>query len=491
MRFFAFFFLIIYWMKIRFGLKHYFFRAVLSFTAVYLGFIISIFILFNWGFMPQMAEHFDFRGMKYSFERSVEKLSPAKDLSEADFNLEAERFLSNFNIIRNIIIAEPGNRIIWEYRADPEWREKVMSVETSRYFPKERLIIARQLIIRKENGIDWDVFFICDFSSFVRGCGIHITFVLAICFIALLILMLFWFNGFSLLLHPIIELSKRKAKDLDGTEDEVFKNEIDYCVQMITRSRGIIEENLRQMEEMKNLLIGENAKVNRIIEDRSAINQMMYHDLQTPLTVIKGYFEKYKKDPDTRDKFVHYLEKNLAKIDVLLGYILKMHKFESSSYNIVKEKVVLNDIMKDIYADFKPSMDLRKIEFTLSVPDEPFEVEADIESLCAAFENLLHNAQKYTPEGKAVSLYLRKEGSGIRAGVKDSGHGIEEDIRQKLFEPFFRGEKTSTGVGLGLNIVKKIAEMNGIKIGLETGTDFGADFFFIFGSDNGSKRIGL
>jgi signal transduction histidine kinase len=116
------------------------------------------------------------------------------------------------------------------------------------------------------------------------------------------------------------------------------------------------------------------------------------------------------------------------------------------------------------------------------VPDEAKEIVSDRERVRQILTNLLGNAVKYSPPGKDVELSCRRAEAGVEIAVKDGGAGIPEDIRGKIFEPFYRAKDAVTmktpGTGLGLTITKALVDALGGRLGLKSAAGEGSTFVF-------------
>ncbi len=185
------------------------------------------------------------------------------------------------------------------------------------------------------------------------------------------------------------------------------------------------------------------------------------HDFRTPLTLISGPLERVMEGPMNREQ-KHYLGIIQRNVDILIHLvrnILDFRKIESgnmrlklSHFDLVPAIREWMDCFQDIAADR---------EFLYFGP-ETLEIDADRHLVERALFNLLSNAFKFTPSGGRIHVLLSQEGGEAVLQVRDSGIGIPEDKVPFIFNQFYQaGDGTSSGTGVGLALVKSIAELHG------------------------------
>lgn len=206
------------------------------------------------------------------------------------------------------------------------------------------------------------------------------------------------------------------------------------------------------------------------------------HELRTPIAAIKGYLETFEdEDPETQMDFIQIIRRNVDRISNLVSDLLLLSRLESSEPHLSFEKVNLLEVARDIAKLVeKPARDKNihlkiDIEPDVAVNGDPFLLEQML-------INLLDNAVKYTEYGEVV-LKASKDGEKVTIQVKDTGIGIPRSHLTRIFERFYRVDKTRSrdlgGTGLGLSIVKHIVQLHGGDISVEsqvgTGTTFTID----------------
>lgn len=182
------------------------------------------------------------------------------------------------------------------------------------------------------------------------------------------------------------------------------------------------------------------------------------HDLRTPLTRLRNRLEKL----DHGDS-----ENLVAEADHLLdtfNALLRISNIETGKRHSAFETVALRTVMQDVVDLYEPLAEEKNV--TLDVSLAPQDMTGDRDLLFQAFANLLDNAVKFTPDGGNISIALR---DGPEIVIADTGPGIPEHDRKRVFERFYRGEasRTTQGSGLGLSLVAAVVELHRGRIALE------------------------
>ena len=214
----------------------------------------------------------------------------------------------------------------------------------------------------------------------------------------------------------------------------------------------------------------------------------MSHELRSPLNAILGFAQLIKSDspPPTSsqtesiDQILHggwYLLE-------LINEILDLAQIESGRLALSREPTSLTEVMFECQAMIEPQAQKRGLKMTFPVFDVPCFVDADRTRLKQVLINLLSNAIKYNqPNGTVVVDVDRVKGTPerVRVSVKDSGAGLPPDMLLQLFQPFNRlGQERNAeeGTGIGLVMSKRLVELMGGEIGVESTVGFGSVFWF-------------
>ena len=223
---------------------------------------------------------------------------------------------------------------------------------------------------------------------------------------------------------------------------------------------------------------------------KTAFLNNMSHDIRTPMNAIIGFTSLAGTHIENKELVKEYLRKISTSSEHLLSLIndvLDMSRIESGKVKIDEKPLHLPDLLHDIRTIIRPSISSKQLDFlidTVDVMDE--DVIADKLRLTQILLNILSNAVKYNKTGGMVSLRVKQEKTAPTGCatyhfiIRDTGIGISKEFQEHIFETFSR-EETATvsgiqGTGLGLSITKKIVEMMGGTIALESEEGSGSEF---------------
>ncbi len=206
------------------------------------------------------------------------------------------------------------------------------------------------------------------------------------------------------------------------------------------------------------------------------------HEMKTPLTILQGNLEvallKARTSEEYREALINNLEQ-VGRLIALTRSLLTLAKFTSGKPPVHLVPLALEPMIQDMVDELTLLADDRRITLSFESQSVP-PVLGDAQWLKQALINLLDNALHYTPSGGAVTVRLRAVGEGVAVAVEDTGHGIEPEHLPHLFERFYRTDwaraKDAGGTGLGLPIVKEIAEAHGGTISVTSQVDKGSVF---------------
>ena len=211
------------------------------------------------------------------------------------------------------------------------------------------------------------------------------------------------------------------------------------------------------------------------------------HDLRTPLSSLKGYLEtlllkNQQLDNKDQQEYLKIASKHCMRLEKLVAELFELAKLDSPDMRLESESFCLEDLVQDVIQKFGIEASKREIEIqTVCDKKLPF-VIADIALIERALTNLLDNAVRHTKAGDTVTLELIKDETRINIQVSDTGCGIRQHDLPHIFDRFYRAKKqrggASEGSGLGLAITKKILELHGSRIDVESKVDVGTSFRF-------------
>lgn len=213
------------------------------------------------------------------------------------------------------------------------------------------------------------------------------------------------------------------------------------------------------------------------------------HELKTPLAAIISLSETMQELGDnlSDDDKKSYLQKIISNSKFLLNLIndiLDISKIVEQKLDLLFEEVKIKPLIAEVIETIQPLAEKNKNSLEVNYPDNIGAIEADINRLRQCLNNLLSNACKFTSNGKIILDVHRQTKNNqdwISFRITDTGSGIKPEKMEKLFQPFTQGDNSSTrrheGTGLGLSITKKLAEMMGGDVTVES--EFGQGSIFI------------
>lgn len=213
------------------------------------------------------------------------------------------------------------------------------------------------------------------------------------------------------------------------------------------------------------------------------------HELKTPLTAIKGFVETLLEgaleDKENSRHFLQIIQEHANRLDALVNDLLDLSYLESQEIRLESRETNLKDLAADVIDSFKSQLKKRNISIKNDLSAD-LSVRADSDKIGQVLTNLIDNAIKFNQEKGSINIYSRYLDGKIKIVVEDSGIGIPAKDLPRIFERFYRVDKTRSrelgGTGLGLSIVKHIVELHGGSIGVESNEGFGSKFWFILPS---------
>jgi two-component system phosphate regulon sensor histidine kinase PhoR len=208
------------------------------------------------------------------------------------------------------------------------------------------------------------------------------------------------------------------------------------------------------------------------------------HEMKTPLTVIQGLVETLVEDPDmppaTRQRFLGKVADQTRRVSSIVTDLLTLSRIESGAGGGRSEPLDLREVVAEVGRGIVATAEDRGITVSSTVPDEPVGVRGDRGFLRLAVDNLVLNAVKYTPRGGRVEIRLGGDADEALLEVADTGIGIEEKHRDRLFERFYRVDAARSrdlgGTGLGLSIVKHVVLAHGGDVDFDSVPGEGSTF---------------
>ena len=236
----------------------------------------------------------------------------------------------------------------------------------------------------------------------------------------------------------------------------------------------------------KRIIIQQNEELRRTISNRDKMYSVIAHDLRSPMASIRMVLNLAVSviSPDVVGEEIYNLldKANRESEDThdLLDNLLKWTKSQTGRLNVVYQDFDLDDVVPGVVDIFKMIAEMKKIKLQYIPSDEKLSVHADNDMIKTIIRNLISNAVKFTPDGKGIEVFCKREGDFARICVRDHGIGIAPDRIDSIFH---KGETTygtggEEGSGLGLQLCQDFARKNGGEAMVESVLGEGSTFSF-------------
>ncbi len=230
----------------------------------------------------------------------------------------------------------------------------------------------------------------------------------------------------------------------------------------------------------------ENLEKNELFRKEFLMN--LAHELRTPIFTVQGYVHTLLdgaiEDPAVNRRFLTNASKGIQRLVQLVDDLDQISKLESGKIPIVQESFVVQDLVKDVYEELMLKAKEKKMDMLIKKGTEiAVPVYADKQKLKQVVINLVENALKYGNEGGTITTgFYQMDDKSVYIEVSDNGPGIAEQHLPRIFERFYRADRSRSreigGTGLGLAIVKHIIEAHGQTVTVRSKLGVGSSFGF-------------
>jgi two-component system phosphate regulon sensor histidine kinase PhoR len=254
---------------------------------------------------------------------------------------------------------------------------------------------------------------------------------------------------------------------------------------------GITIEPYRRNRYRSEMIIDLVDKINVMARELKGMENMrddfissVSHEIQSPLTSIRGFISLLKKenlDNTKRLRYIEIIEVETFRLSKLSENLLRLSALNSEYSSFQPREYLLNKQIKHVVLMMEPQWSARHIE--VSIEETPVYINADEDLLGQVWINLLQNSIKFTPEGGNITIVISANERFIYASIEDNGIGMTNENILHIFERFYMADKSRNrsmgGNGLGLAIVKKIVDMHDGKIEVDSKIGQGTIFRII------------
>ena len=262
----------------------------------------------------------------------------------------------------------------------------------------------------------------------------------------------------------IIQLSDKEAGDFTREDEAVLAQLAATASVGLENSR--LYDSLREQDKRKDEFLA-----------------TLAHELRNPLAPVRTGLEilKVAGDGEQAKTARDMMERQLGHMVRLVDDLMDVSRVSRGQMELKPEKLTIQVVLDMAFETSRPLVEGGRHELSISLPKEALHVIADLTRLAQMFSNLINNAAKYTPEGGRIDLCADRDGEHVVVRVTDTGVGIPQEMLSKVFDLFTQVgqtlDRSQGGLGIGLSLVRRLAEMHGGTVGADSpGPGLGSTF---------------
>ena len=274
----------------------------------------------------------------------------------------------------------------------------------------------------------------------------------------------------------------------DTTEKARLQTELEQARESLESLNQMLEQKVIERTETLERMNRELEKANQL---KSRFIANMSHELRTPLNSIIGFSdilleETFGSLTDEQKRYIGNIRNSGKHLLELINNVLDLSKIDSGRYELQYETFFVDEVIHEVVETMKPLAESKSLSISINIDPEVDTLTADRVKVKQVLYNLISNAIKFTPEGGSISVTAQREKindeDAVRFAVKDTGVGIPPDDLDRIFDEFEQIDTSLSrqygGVGLGLALSRRLVELHGGKISVESTLGKGSTFYF-------------
>ncbi|MFN2233240.1 MAG: sensor histidine kinase [Anaerolineales bacterium] len=265
---------------------------------------------------------------------------------------------------------------------------------------------------------------------------------------------------------PIQQVTTAIGELAHGNKLEKLKLSGPEEIQSLARSTNVLFDRLLSLERTRKQLLAN-----------------LVHEIGRPLGALRSAIESLtqgaEKDPLLFNDLKKGMDAQTARLQFLLNDLAHLHDQAFGSLELDRQKISQPEWLLTILRPWEEAAHKKNLEWRVDISENLRDFEGDPQRLAQAIENLVSNAIKYTPTGGLITVSAGADRTIFWVTVSDTGPGIPEDEKEKIFIPFYRGDqkrRIKQGMGLGLSIAHDVALAHGGEINLDSTVGIGSSF---------------
>jgi len=251
------------------------------------------------------------------------------------------------------------------------------------------------------------------------------------------------------------------------------------------------DRSLKEVAAEMEAISAENARLNQAVQQanlaRSRFVSAVTHEIRVPMTSIKGYTDLLRQGVigpvnEQQLNFLDTIRNNVERMSTLVSNLSDISHIETGRLKMQLADIYLRISLEEALNSLNLKLAEKEQTLTVDLPANLPPVRADSIRLVQVLHNLLSNAHKYTPPKGKIAVHASPTGSFVRVEVSDTGIGIRPEDQSLLFTQFFRSEdpavREQQGWGLGLCVAKRLVDIMGGEVGVQSQVGEGSTFWF-------------
>lgn len=352
-----------------------------------------------------------------------------------------------------------------------EWVQNEISINGIKYLETIKPIL-------KDGQVKEFIYSLSSLQPITKATDIMSDYYVYIIAFVLVLSLIVSFYYSRIITKPLLKINEATKKIMEFEfEDQLSiksKNEIGELSSNINQLSERMEGYINQLKE-------DLEKEKQLEQTRKDFIAGVSHELKTPLSVMQVSASMLQDGfaPERNQYYWEALEKEIEKMNILIDEMLNLAKYESGTYQIQMEQVSIGDFIQQAEKDLHGQIDEKSLQIKMNIDDVRVKGKANL--LEQVITNLFTNAIRYTDARRMIVIEVIEEEHGVYIGFENKGSHIAEENIEKIWDQFYRVDKSRKrvcgGTGLGLSIVKNIFELHAAEYGV-TNTEDGVLFYF-------------
>ncbi len=277
------------------------------------------------------------------------------------------------------------------------------------------------------------------------------------------------------------------VRKMAGAAEQLSRGE--FSTRVSTAGHDEVARLADAFNRMAERLQAANEESHRLETARRDLVAWVSHDLRTPLAALQAMIDALAEgvvdDPDTIQRYLLQSQSEIGRMSELIDDLFELARLDAGRIELVYEHCSLQDLVSDALGGAAAQAEVKEVELVGAIRQEADMVRLAPRAIERVLRNLLDNALRHVPAGGTIEVCAERAGEAVVISVRNSGEGIDPHVMPRLFERFYRGERSRSrggfdhgGSGLGLAIARGLVTAHGGSIWAENPAEGGAAFFF-------------